>query len=211
MAGQKRRSPGKPHVRNGEQKRVRIAIEAARIMAEEGVQDFQMAKRKALGRLNITERHNLPTNEEIDNALSERLQLFHGSSLTRNIRHLRQIAFEAMNFLAPFEPRLVGPVLTGKVTETSEIQLHLSADTPEQVEHFLRDRQIPFQPRERRVRFGGNRLLSVPTFRFTADDVVIELCVFDPVLARETPLSPVDGLPMRRGNLRELKNLVARD
>lgn len=210
MAGQGKLRPGKPPARNGEQKRARIASEAARIMAEEGVKDFQMAKRKATARLNITERHNLPTNEEIDHALSERLQLFHGSALARNVQQLRQVAFDAMNFLAAFEPRLVGPVLTGKVTATSEIQLHLSADTPEQVALFLQEHRVPYRLSQRRVKFGGDRHRDIATYDFTADGVSVVLYVFDPRASREIPLSPVDGRPIERGNIRRVGALLAR-
>lgn len=201
--------PGKPHVRNGEQKRVRIATEAARIMAEEGVRDFQMAKRKALARLDINERHNLPTNQEIDEALSQRLFLFHGSSLTQNVRRLREIAFEAMTFLAAFDPRLAGPVLSGKVTEVSEIQLHLRADTPEQVALFLQEHRVPYRLGERRMKFGGDRYRDVSTYEFTADGASVALYVFDPRMSRETPLSPVDGKPIQRSNIKRVGALLA--
>lgn len=199
---------GKPHVRNGEQKRARIATEAARIMADEGVRDFQMAKRKALARLDITERHNLPTNQEIDDALSERLQLFHATQVAGNARRLREIATEAIRFLHAYQPKLVGPVLSGKVTATSQIQLHVTADSPEEVGHFLHEHGIPFELQERRFRFGGERYKNVLTYCFTADGAVIELCVFDSRAAREPPLSPIDGRPMQRAHLREVEALL---
>lgn len=179
------------------------------MMAEEGVRDFQMAKRKAIARLNLAEQRDLPTNEEIEAALSSHLRLFHSPQLSENVRRLRKIAAEAMNFLARFDPRLVGAVLAGTVTPTSEIQLHVSADTPEQVGLFLREHNIPFHLGERRVKFGGERYLNVSTYEFVADGTNVELSVFDPRLARETPLSPVDGRPMRRGSLKELQTMLA--
>jgi len=199
---------GKATGRGEENKRLRIATEAARIMAEEGVRDFQAAKRKAAARLNLAEVRNLPANEEVQAALSQHLQLFHGTELARNARRLRETAVEAMNFLAPFEPRLVGPVLAGTVTLTSEIQLHVSADSPEHLGMFLREHHIPFRLGERRVRFGGDRYENVSTYHFTAGGTAIELYVFDPCAVRETPLSPVDGRPMRRGSLKEVEALL---
>lgn len=204
------RHRSKPRARNGEQKRARIATEAARVMAEEGVQDFQTAKRKATARLSLSDQRDLPTNEEIDAALAEHLQLFHGPQLARDARRLREIAAQAMSFLAAFEPRLVGPVLAGTVTRGSEVQLHVSADAPEQVGFFLQEHGIPYRLGERRVRFGGERYKNVSTYQFTAGDVPVELCVFDPRSARETPLSPVDGRPMQRGTLKEVEALLAR-
>lgn len=208
MALHRKRCHGKPAARSGEQKRARIAAEAARIMAEEGVRDFQMAKRKAIARLNLAEQRDLPTNEEVQAALSDHLRLFHSPQLAQNVERLRKIAVEAMNFLAPFEPRLVGPVLAGTVTTTSAIQLHLSADTPEQVGLFLHEHNIPYRLGERRVRFGGDRYINVSAYEFTADGAAVELCVFDPRSAREAPLSPVDGRPSRRAGIKEVEALL---
>lgn len=209
MAPRDKPRDGKPPVRGGEQKRLRVAAEAARIMAEEGVRDFQLAKRKAAARLRVPTDRDLPTNEEVDDALTARLRLFHGTQLEQNSRRLRQIAAEAMNFFAAFEPRLVGQVLAGNVTPTSQIQLHVSADAPEQIGLVLQEHRIPFRLTERRVRFGGERYKNVSAYEFTADGALIELYVFDPQAARETPLSPVDGRPMRRAGLREIKALLA--
>jgi len=180
-------------------------------MAEEGVRDFQVAKRKAATRLNLPEARHLPTNEEVQTALQQHLQLFHGRTLARDVQRLRTLALEAMRFLCEFEPRLVGPVLSGTVTPESEIQLHISADTPEQVGFFLQDHGIPFRLTERRVRFGGDRYETISTYRFTADAVTVELYVFNSRSARETPLSPVDGRPMHRAGIREVEALLRRD
>lgn len=199
---------GRPSARGEEQKRQRITIEAARIMAEEGVRDFQAAKRKAASRLALGDTRHLPTNEEIQQALQQHLALFHGHTLADDVRRLRRLALEAMQFLAKFEPRLVGAVLSGTVTAGSEIQLHLRAEAPEQIDWFLRDHGIPFRQFERRVRFGGERLHTVPSYRFIADNVPVELYVFRPEQAREAPLSAVDGKPMARASAKEVEVLL---
>jgi hypothetical protein len=201
---------GKPWSRRGEQKRIRIATEAARIMVEEGVGDFQLAKRKAIARLGIAEERDLPANSEIEAAVAARLQLFHRDTVAHDARRLRRIAVDAMNFLAPFDPRLVGPVLTGTVTPTSDVQLHLCADTPEEIALFLREHGIPFQLGGRRVRYGGERYKDVSTYSFVADGVTVELSVFDPRSVREPPLSPVDGRPIQRGNTRDVTMLLVK-
>jgi len=48
-----------------------------------------------------------------------------------------------MRLLADFQPRLVGPVLTGTATPHTDISLHLFAETPETVTLRLADRGIP--------------------------------------------------------------------
>jgi len=189
--------------------RQRVCIEAARIMAEEGVNDFHLAKRRATQRLNLPEGKNLPSNQEVEEALRQHLELFHGPRLAVDLARLRRSALEAMRFLSGHEPRLVGPVLTGVVTPSSEIQLHICADTPEQIALLLAEHRIPADQGERRLRFGGEREIRVPTYRFVADGVPIEVCVLTRAAARESPLSPVDGRPMQRANQREVESLLA--
>lgn len=188
--------------------RTRIATLAARLMAEEGVGDYAAAKRKALSRLNLPEARHLPSNREIEAALREHLALFHGRKLTERLQRLRRVAAQAMRFLERFAPRLTGPALSGTVTSASEIQLHVSAETPEEIGLWLQEHSIPFAQAERRLRFGGDRYEVLPCFRFTADAQPIELVVFTPRQAREPPLSPVDGRPMPRASLKEVEQLL---
>jgi hypothetical protein len=213
MANKSRSSPArqrsKPNSPAADDLRRRIATDAARIMAEEGVRDFQSAKRKAAARLGLPETRHLPGNDEVDSALQEHLRLFHGGRLAQSVRRLRELAAEAMRFLARFEPRLVGPVLSGTVTSASAIELHLTADTPEEIGFWLQEHGIPYELTDRHLRFGGDRQETFPAYRFTADDVAVELCIFDRLEAREAPLSPVDGKPMKRANLREVENLMS--
>ena len=183
---------------------------AARIMAEEGVRDFQFAKRKAAARLNLPEGRNWPGNVEIERALEAHLELFH-PELQALRRRLREHALAAMLFLEHFEPRLVGSVLSGWVTRWSAVQLHAVASTPEDFDLFLNERQIPFTQATRRYRFGGERIEEIPVFQFVADDTPIEVSLFDPTGAREAPLSPVDGRPMARASRREVATLLERD
>lgn len=188
--------------------RARLAREAARIMAEGGPRDFAAAKRKAAARLASPDTRHLPSNEEIEYELRRYLELFQGAELPSRVAHLRGIALEAMQFLQAFEPRLVGPVLVGTVTENAAVELHVSADPPEQIPLWLNEHAIPFEQAERRVRFGGDRYEAVPTYRFNAGDVTVEVSVFSRRAMRETPLSPVDGKPMRRASLREVETLA---
>ncbi len=199
----------KPNSPATDELRRHIATDAARIMAEEGVRDFHTAKRKAAARLGLPETKHLPGNDEVDAALQEYLRLFHAGRLNQSVRRLRELAADAMRFLSKFDPRLVGPVLSGTVTSASEIEIHLIADTPEEIGFWLQEHSIPYEQTDRRLRFGDDRQETFPAYRFTADNVPIELCIFDRREARESPLSPVDGKPMKRANLREVENLMS--
>ena len=152
MAGKSRAASGLSP-RGEMQIRQRICAEAARIMSAEGVRDFHTAKRKAALRLNIPNAKHLPSNEEVEAALRDYLQLFHAESLSTTLRHLRNIALEAMRFFQAFDPRLVGPVLSGTVTAQSAIQLHVCADTPEEIGLMLAEHHIPYDEADKRLRY----------------------------------------------------------
>jgi hypothetical protein len=209
MAGKSRAASGLSP-RGEMQIRQRICAEAARIMSAEGVRDFHTAKRKAALRLNIPNAKHLPSNEEVEAALRDYLQLFHAQSLSTTLRHLRNIALEAMRFFQAFDPRLVGPVLSGTVTAQSAIQLHVCADTPEEIGLLLAEHHIPYDETDKRLRYGGERQHSCPTYLFTVDSATIELYVLNRESIREAPLSPVDGKPMKRASIKELTALVQR-
>ena len=188
-----------------------MAQESARIMVEEGIQDFRSAKRKAAIRLAVTDKAALPDNAEIEQALLDYQRLFHAGRQARLLRALRETAVEAMQFLARFRPRLVGPVLSGATGPHADIHLHLFADTPTDVLLFLMEHRIPFDTTERRLKLGNGDPVCLPAFRLETDSSRIDLTIFAPLAEREAPRSPVDGRPMRRASLAEVQALLAED
>jgi len=198
-----------PFARGDDLLRQRIVQEAARIMAEDGVHDFGVAKRKAAARLNQAENHHLPSNREIEAALADYLKLFHARNLQQAVRTQLGVGIETMRLLARFEPRLTGAVLNGVTTPFSDVQIHAFPDTPEQLALLLQEQAIPYEESDRRLRFGGGRQETVAVFRFVAGDTPVEICALPPRGLREAPLSPVDARPMRRANLNEVEQLLA--
>lgn len=207
MAGARRRGPSTLHATT--ETRQRISREAARLIAEEGINDYQTAKRKAGERLNLPAGRHLPSNIEIEQALAEHLQLFQGRDLPERLRRLRHLAVQVMHLLERFEPRLVGSLLSGHVTRFSKIELHITANSSELVAFFLQDQGIAFEQSSKRLRFGGERGEMVPVYNFVAEDTAIEVTVLTPAGAREAPLSPVDGRPMKRAPRKEVEALMA--
>lgn len=194
--------------RSDDRARQRLAQECARIIAGEGIKDFRLAKRKACERLGLSQRVALPSNLEIEDALFEHQRLFNLDE-QRQLDQLRQIALEAMTFLETFRPCLVGPVLKGIVMSRPEVHLHVFADTSEELLLFLMDRAIPFEIAERRMRTGNQRYEQFPVISFMVDEVTVDLTIFNPRNGREAPKSPVDGQPMRRAGMPEVKSLLA--
>ncbi len=186
-----------------------LAQEAARIMAEHGIRDFLVAKRKAAERFGVEDGAALlPKNSEIEAALAEYQRLFGGASHLQALHAQRCAALSAMRYLAQFEPRLVGPVLSGTATEHAEVQLHLFADRLESVTLKLLDEGIAHAVTERRVKFNAERVRPFPGVRFDMDDQPIEATVFPTDGIRQAPVSPVDGRPMRRANAFEVEALL---
>ncbi|HVO46930.1 MAG TPA: hypothetical protein VMT29_11395 [Steroidobacteraceae bacterium] len=186
-----------------------LAQEAARIMAEHGIRDFLAAKRKAAERLGVTDGTAvLPKNVEIENALAEYQRLFGAETHQESLNAQRRAALNAMLYLQEFQPRLVGPVLSGTATEHSEVQLHLFTDHAESVALKLLDQGIPHEVTERRVRMNAERVLAYPGVRFELDDQPIDATVFPTDGIRQAPVSPVDGRPMKRANKVEVEALL---
>jgi hypothetical protein len=191
-----------------EQLRQALAQEAARIMAEQGIDDFFLAKRKAAERLGATDISVLPKNTEIEAALEAHHRLFEQNTHQTALHTLRRTALQAMRLLQEFDPRLVGPVLTGTASAHSEITLHLFADSAETVALRLLDRGVPHEIMERRLKYEPSRAVPYPVVRFAAGNAPIDAVVFPIDGIRQSPSSPVDGRPMRRADLEEVAGLI---
>jgi len=199
----------KKHPTRGEHLRRALAQEAARIMAEHGIRDFLVAKRKAAERFGVSDGAALlPKNREIENALAEYQRLFGGESHLSTLEAQRRAALSAMRYLNEFSPRLVGAVLSGTATQHSEVQLHLFAETAEAVTLKLLDEGIPHEVTAKRVRFNAEHVRAFPGVRFEMEQQPIEATVFPTDGIRQAPVSPVDGRPMRRASALEVEALL---
>lgn len=193
------------------ERRQRLAHEAARLMAEGGMRDYQQAKFKAAQRLGIHDDASLPRNSEIEQALREYQRLFAADAHHEAVALRRQAALHALEFFAAFHPRLVGPVLDGTADANSPVQLHLHSDDPDAIARFFDEQRIPAELRERRIRFDRQREADVSAWVFAADGLVIDAAVLPYDALRQAPLSVVDGRPMKRASITQLRELVAQD
>jgi predicted nucleotidyltransferase len=191
------------HLRNA------VAQEAARLMAEHGIQDYLVAKRKAAERYGVVEGAFLPKNTEIEAALASYQRLFGGEQHLSSLQQQREVALHAMQLLEKFEPRLVGAVLNGTATGHSDIQLHVFSDSPESIYLQLADRRYEYEVFERKIRMNAERWISVPSVRFEMEYRMVEAFVFPTDGIRQAPVSAVDGKPMRRARMAELESLAA--
>ncbi len=183
-------------------KRRQLAEEAARIIADESVRDYQLAKKKASARLGLKGDEALPTNQEIEAALNTRLQLFSADKSKVRMRQAFEAAIDAMEFLSAFQPRLSGSLVRGHITDNMPVELHLFAPTTEDVTMTLIEDDIPYELFDRRIRYGGGRYEQITGVRLQADAIAIEALIFASRDIREAPVSPIDGNSMDRLDLK---------
>jgi hypothetical protein len=193
---------------NRAQMRGRIAHLAARMIAEDGVSDYGLAKRKAARQAGAPDSRNLPTNIEIEDALRAYQQLYQADEHPERLRRLRLLALEMMRLLEPFDPHLTGPVLSGSASRHAEIHLHLYTDDVKDLEFFLLNRQVPFRARDTRV-WSGSVTTVVPTFQIGTLEADYSITVLAPQHRRQPLRVTSDGRPLERAPIESVESLVA--
>ena len=187
--------------------RTRIAAAAARIMAEDGVDDFALAKRKAARQLGAADTEALPANEEVESELRAYRALYQADEHAQRLRGLRRVALHAMQALARFNPYLTGPVLTGTAGPYAEIELQLFPESAKDLELFLLEQRIGFATHEGR-RFSGDQLRPMSVFSLSWQDTPVKLSVFDPRDERVALKTSQAGKVMERAGLSEVGALL---
>ena len=187
--------------------RARIAAAAARLMAEDGIDDFALAKRKAARQLGATDAQALPANDEIEAELRAYRDLYEPHEHAARIAELRQIALHAMEAFAGFSPYLTGPVLRGTASPYAAIELQLFPESPKDVEIFLLDRNVPYATHEAR-RYAGDRAHAVSVLSLEWQGAPLRLSVFDPRDERVALKSSQAGRVAERAGIAEVAALL---
>ena len=111
-----------------------IAAFAARLVVDEGM-EYAAAKRKAARDLGA--RAELPSNEEVEDAVREHIEIFCADTQPAELQALREAALLWMQRLAEFRPHLSGAVWRGTATRLSTVLLDLYCDDAKAVEIAL--------------------------------------------------------------------------
>lgn len=188
--------------------RLEIAIEAARLLAEDGQLDYYTAKQKAMKRLGVSNQADLPTNQEIEDQLKIHQSLYFSSTQPALINRMRQTALSAMKMLEHYQPYLAGAVLEGTATSNSPIEIHVFADSAKDILFLLMERKIPYETLEQKFRFNKNDTLMIPAISFIAGDFQIKISIFDHKNLYQKPISPITGLSMRRASITKLNKML---
>jgi hypothetical protein len=191
-----------------QQMRARIAAAAARIMAEDGIEDFALAKRKAARQLGAENTQSLPRNEDIETELRAYQSLYQGEEQRERVQYLRQRALEAMRLLSEYRPYLSGPVLKGTAGRYCDIDLQLFTDDIKSLELFLLNRNISYDVFEQR-HFAGDMARAVSVLKLELQGVPVNLAIHALKDERATLKTTCAGRPMERAGIKAVTQLLA--
>jgi len=187
--------------------RSRIAHLAARLMAEDGIEDYALAKRKAARQAGLPDSRELPTNEEIAAALKLYHEIYHEAEHLGRLRTLREKAVQAMRELEQFHPYLTGSVLNGNAGKYADINLQLFTDNSKAVELYFIDRDIPYKAAQTRL-YTGDEPRIVPVYKVNNDGVDIEITVLSPRELRVPVKTTPEGKAIERAKLSAVEQLL---
>ncbi len=179
-----------------------IAGAAARLMAEDGISDFGVAKRKAARSLGASEGEALPTNEEIETELRTWQSLYQEDEQRERVHDLRATALEVMQLLAVFNPYLTGGALDGTAGRYSAVEIDLFADSSKDVEIALLSHGIAYDTMDHR-RAGLDTQLCLEW-----NDLPVLISVFPLMTERQQPKNPHGGRGRHRGRAETVLGLL---
>jgi hypothetical protein len=185
-----------------------IAAGAARLVVEEGM-EYAAAKRRAAR--DVGGRVELPSNEQLEDAVREHIALFHADTQPAELRALREVAVLWMQRLAEFHPHLSGAVWRGTATRHSAVHLDLYCDDPKAAEIMLINAAEDYDSAALDLpgrREPLNVLTVSSTSRALGDIITVHLKLFDSDDQRGA-LKPDARGQTWRGNLAALKRLLA--
>lgn len=196
----------KDHGRNDT--RSRIAYLAARLMAEDGIEDYALAKRKAARQAGAPDSRQLPGNDEIDAALRVHHQLYQQDEHRDRLRALREIAVGKMRAFARFDPHLTGSVLKGNAGKFADINLQLYADNVKAVELYLIELGVSYKVTQIRL-YSGDELCTFPVFTMDDHGTEVQFTVLAPRDLRLPLRTSLEGRIMDRARVRAVEMMLA--
>jgi len=189
----------------GQRNPSRIAQTTARLIAEHGLTDWNLAKRKACRELGLSDREPLPDNEEVEQALRDYNSLFQQVEQPQRLRAQRVEALRWMERLTHWQPVLTGAVAAGWATAHSEIRIELEAEDGKAVELALINSGVeygsaPAAPGHPQVQL-----------RIEGPESVVRLVIVSPRERRNRPGRSRDADADDRLNLTQLRGLLEPD
>ena len=175
-------------------------------MVEENVSQYLDAKKLAAKRLFGKPLKNLPSNKEVADAVYAMNHLLDSESLDAQLFEMRQVAVNVMQALQDFSPRLIGSVSTGRIRESSDIDIHVFVDQIEYLLIFLD--HLDWHYERTMVTIQQNGKLNDYHHVHIWMDYDIELSVYPTLEIRKCTLSSIDGKPIQRLSLWRVQALI---
>lgn len=195
--------------------RQRLAVEAARLMFEEGISQYldakRIAARRLLGRSGASRVRfrpaDLPSNGEIRAELLAMAALAEGPSRHRRLFAMRAVALQTMGALDAFHPRLIGSVASGHIRRGSDIDLHVFTDVEDALLQALSSLGWGYDLDRVAIQKDGRiqEFLHVYLDR----GFPVELSLYPTRQRRITTRSSTDGRPIDRISPGRLRDLIA--
>ena len=183
-----------------------IASLAARLMAEDGIADYGLAKRKAARNLGAPDSEALPTNQEIEEALRAYQAVFQEDEQRERLAALRRSALALMRLLEQFHPYLTGPALDGTAGRYAEAEIELFADSAKDVEIFLLDSGFSFEYADIH-RTGPDS--PEARLRLEGDEATLLLSIYPHILERSHRRNPRTGQVAARARTEMVATLLS--
>ena len=195
--------PTVPHRSN---LRREIAALAARMIAEDGINDYGFAKRKAARQLGAINADELPNNAEIEAEVRTYLAVFQDDEHLERQQAMRMAAAEIMRELDAFRPYLTGAVLEGTAGRHSEVEIDLFPESAKEVEIFFLNHDVAYEHREpRRNQPDGPEAILV----FDWDDIPVKLRIYSPDVERLHRRGAHGSRQMERARLSVVEALIS--
>jgi hypothetical protein len=169
----------KDHTKNV---RLSIASKAAEIIMEEGINDYQYAKKKAVRYLDLDASDILPSNDEIDKALINYRLIFTAEIDIDLVKILKTEALAIMAFFADFNPYFVTQIFEGLLPKYPIIQINLFSDNMKEIEYVLLNNNIPFATKDFNIsekRTKKQSVKKIPIILIERGSIPIELKIFE--------------------------------
>lgn len=188
---------------------------AAKLMYEEGVNQYFDAKRIAARRLlkqggsGSFRVIDLPSNGEIADALAELADMHEGDARTARLFAMRVIALDLMDSLSEFNPRLIGSVSTGRIRNSSDIDIHVFTDNVETLE--IRLRHLGWRYETNQVSIQKNGKIEEYTHIYVDNHFPVELSVYPEHDIRVRGRSSTDGKPIIRVKPQALQTMISEE
>lgn len=192
--------------KKNQQLQLLIAREAARLMFEEGVEQYFDVKRKAAKRVVGKNSVPLPSNGQISDELYQLSKLTQGEAHGQMLFEMRLLALDVMEHLVQFTPRLIGSVSTGRIRQGSDIDLHVFSDHLELILLALDELGWSYETKEVWVQPNGKP--KCYNHVYLDFEFPVELSVYEVNEIRIAGRSSTDGKLIDRVSVSRLRDLL---